>query len=704
MPYIINKSDGTPLVTLEDGALDTSTSVGLLGRNYTGYGEVQNENFLHLLENFSSPGAPSKPVIGQTWFDSTRKVLNVYNGSRWERIGSATTSDTAPENPAVGSFWFKSPFNSLYIWNGSEWSFVGPEVAEGFGVTRANSTVIADSEGTLVPVMLLTVNDVVIGIISSRSFTVSVTSPIPGFINVGEGITLSSLINMYGNVIGKAQRAERFDVQRNINGVPFDGSADVTIKSSTTNKLKRGAYLTGNDFDGAAEDIWSVDASSSNIIGKVVARNSNGDFSAGTVYANLIGNVQGNVTVEEGTSNFNIVRANQFIGATLSGNAFSASRLQTPRAINNILFDGTADITVPSAAISLTGNTLNPTVVFSSLTSVGTLTSLKVNDAGITVGNGNQLSISVTSMVPTIKNNSTDLPLKLEITDSIVSGGSSGLWLLPSSISLSSGGEASPAIVPNATNQVTLGHPNYKYKKAYSSEFIGALTGNATTATSSVTSTNLSGGANGSIPYQSAASTTTMLPAGLAGQILKSGGTSGLPYWDSQAFSSLKVGSYLIGSDYNTSTDRTWSVDATSSNTANKIVARDGNGDFSTAHISLTATPTAANHAVTKSYVDSSSYIITSGNTVYSISGYTNQVGSFNNGANYFDVFPPSGKTMSNLIAFIPSIAVIHYAGGVDGNDSIRCTWSNLGDRIRVYVQNTEQRSTPAANYMAIWS
>ena len=37
-------------------------------------------------------------------------------------------------------------------------------------------------------------------------------------------------------------------------------------------------------------------------------------------------------------------------------------------------------------------------------------------------------------------------------------------------------------------------------------------------------------------------------------------------------------------------------------------------------------------------------------------------------------------------------------------NDSIRCTYSYLGDRIRVYVQNTEQRSTPAANYLVIWS
>jgi hypothetical protein len=104
-------------------------------------------------------------------------------------------------------------------------------------------------------------------------------------------------------------------------------------------------------------------------------------------------------------------------------------------------------------------------------------------------------------------------------------------------------------------------------------------------------------------------------------------------------------------------------------------------------------------------YVNSiPNYTIISGNTIFSTSGFTNQVGSWNNSANFFDVFPPSGKTMGNLVAFIPSIAVIHYAGGVDGNDSLRCTWSSLADRIRVYVQNTEQRSTPAANYMAIWS
>lgn len=82
---------------------------------------------------------------------------------------------------------------------------------------------------------------------------------------------------------------------------------------------------------------------------------------------------------------------------------------------------------------------------------------------------------------------------------------------------------------------------------------------------------------------------------------------------------------------------------------------------------------------------------------------YTNIVGGFNDAANYFDVFPPSGKTMSNLVAFLPSIAYIYFAGGVDGNDALRCVTMTLPDRMRVYVQNTEQRAPPSGNYIAFW-
>ena len=53
MAYIINKTNGEQLLILEDGTLNTDTSLGLLGKNTIGYGEVQNENFVHLLENFA---------------------------------------------------------------------------------------------------------------------------------------------------------------------------------------------------------------------------------------------------------------------------------------------------------------------------------------------------------------------------------------------------------------------------------------------------------------------------------------------------------------------------------------------------------------------------------------------------------------------------------------------------------------------------
>lgn len=63
------------------------------------------------------------------------------------------------------------------------------------------------------------------------------------------------------------------------------------------------------------------------------------------------------------------------IAGSVTGNAATATSLQTGRAINGVTFDGTAAITITAAAGTLTGTTLASGVVSSSLTSVGTLTS-----------------------------------------------------------------------------------------------------------------------------------------------------------------------------------------------------------------------------------------------------------------------------------------------------------------------------------------
>jgi hypothetical protein len=60
-----------------------------------------------------------------------------------------------------------------------------------------------------------------------------------------------------------------------------------------------------------------------------------------------------------------------------------------------------------------------------------------------------------------------------------------------------------------------------------------SIGGNAATATSATTATNLAGGALGSLPYQSATSTTTFLSAGTNGQVLTLAG--GVPSWANAA-------------------------------------------------------------------------------------------------------------------------------------------------------------------------
>ena len=751
MAYVINKSDGTALTTLEDATIDNSTSITLVGRNYIGYGEAQNENFLFLLENFANNIAPSRPVKGQIWFDTDLKICKVYDGTKWTEVGAATISATPPEEPPTGAFWFKTGVNTLHTYDGNGWVFIGPEASEGFGLTRGRSTTLRSNTGITYPVILFTVNDIVLGIMASNTFTINASNAIPGFSDLEAGLTLSSSVYLKGNLKGNADTATRLNNARQINGVGFDGTQNITITASTSENLRAGDYIVGDTFNGSSDVTWSIDATSANSIGKIVARNSSGGFSAGLITANLAGNVTGNVTATSGTSTFNIVEATRFIGESLSGNAFTATKLQTAREINGVRFDGQSDITVPAAANTLTGNSLANSVIYSDLQRVGTLADLSVT-GNVEIGSG--LTASATS-------SASQLDALRSITITADDGtNTTAIKLISPDVSVLAGTGAKGGLTPTTNLGSDLGKSTLKWDNVYGNLFVGDLQGNADTATLATTATNIAGGAAGSLAYQTASGATSLLPIGAAGQVLRSTGST--VQWGSASLAEIIPGNYITGNNYDGLSTQTWAVDADSANTASKVVARDSSGNFAagtitanvtgnvtgnsstatalqtartingvsfdgTGNITITATdpnalpkaggtmtgkitldgdPSSNLHAATKQYVDSKgiAYTITYGNTVYSTSGFTNQVGSWNNGANYFDVFPPSGKTMSNLVAFIPSIAVIHYAGGVDGNDSLRCTFSQLADRIRVYVQNTEQRSTPAANYLAVWS
>ena len=94
MPYTIDYSNsGKTAIVVNDGTIDTSTSIGLIGKNYTRFGETLNENMLHLLENFANGTAPTNPTEGQLWYDSANSQLKIYDNGVWSTLisGSGTT-------------------------------------------------------------------------------------------------------------------------------------------------------------------------------------------------------------------------------------------------------------------------------------------------------------------------------------------------------------------------------------------------------------------------------------------------------------------------------------------------------------------------------------------------------------------------------------------------------------------------------------
>lgn len=191
MAYQVDKFNGTFLVSVGDGTIDTTTDLRFVGKNYAGYGELQNENFLHLLENFANTTAPPKVISGQVWYDSGNRKLKFYDGIRFKNAGGAETGISAPSGLQTGEFWFDTSSEQLYTWNGNQYVLIGPEAPPDLGASAVISEVVKDTLGINHSIAKLQSGGTVIGIISKDEFTLnSVDNPITGFSIIKKGFTL----------------------------------------------------------------------------------------------------------------------------------------------------------------------------------------------------------------------------------------------------------------------------------------------------------------------------------------------------------------------------------------------------------------------------------------------------------------------------------------------------------------------------------
>jgi hypothetical protein len=212
MAYTINLTDGNVFATIADGTVNTSSSMILVGKNYAGYGEFLDENFIHLLENGSNTTAPSAPLTGQLWWDKTNSLLKVYNGSIFKTISAATSSSTAPVSNVQGDLWYDTVNQQLKVWTGAAFIVVGPAFSSSQGTTGAIPETINDSGASPHFVTSLYVNNTRVAIVSKdASFTPA--APInTDFPTIYNGITLwNSGSPVFGGSATNAQLLDSLD-------------------------------------------------------------------------------------------------------------------------------------------------------------------------------------------------------------------------------------------------------------------------------------------------------------------------------------------------------------------------------------------------------------------------------------------------------------------------------------------------------------
>lgn len=428
MAYTINLTDGSIFATIADGTINTSSSMVLVGKNYAGYGEFLDENFIHLLENGANTTAPGAPLTGQLWWDKTNSVMKVYNGTTFKVISASTASATQPTSNVAGDLWFDTVNQQLKVYNGASFILVGPSSSAGEGTSGAIVTTITDNLSVDHVVIQLFVQNVLVGVVSKDATFTPVPS-ITGFATISPGIQLSTSVSsaLFRGTVTNAQLLDNIDSTQFLRSdeadstsgtlailndagltVGLDQDAKVSVNTTTSEVTLQNQTqdanlsLKVNDGGSVTTVLFANGATSAVQFPAAAGVTATGNVTAPFFIGNVVGGISGNITAPG--SDTQVV----FNDGTLLG------------AAAGLTFDKT------TSALTVAGN-----VSVGNLISAGSLTGISITKAG---GNGVGNIGQTTNVFNTIF--STSAVLTSASLESINKTGANGVGNIGSSTSV----------------------------------------------------------------------------------------------------------------------------------------------------------------------------------------------------------------------------------------------------------------------------
>lgn len=389
MAYTITLTDGTIFATLADGTVNTSSSVTLIGKNYAGYGDFLDENFIQGLENFSSDssgGAPTSPKLaapltGQLWWDKTNGLLKVYSGSGWKVISAATASASAPTGNVTGDLWFDTTNQQLKVWTGAAFLVVGPAYSAAQGVSGAIPETILDDVAATKYIVSLYVDNARVGIVYNGTSFTPQASLVATFPTIYPGITLTTTNSPI--FAGTASNANTLD---NLDSLQFMRTDANTSTTGTLRVLNNTGLFVGTS------NVLNISQNSNNA-------NINSTVSGGNLLlqANVGGVAYISATVLGSNGTFSIANA-ATVGTTLGvtgtvtgGNIHTGGLISATGNVTggNVLTAGLMSAT----SISLSGNVQAGNLrTGGQISSTGNITSAGNVSGVYYLGNGSQLT------------------------------------------------------------------------------------------------------------------------------------------------------------------------------------------------------------------------------------------------------------------------------------------------------------------------